>query len=137
MDLITNLMKKKRRNRWRRHRHVRHKVFGTKERPRLCVYRSLKHIYAQIIDDIEGHTLCAASTLTKEIREKIQEEREKAKQEGKKFTKKDEAAIVGEYIAKLAKEKGIEKVCFDRGGFKYHGRVAALADGARKGGLKF
>ncbi len=110
----------------KRHRRVRKKVFGTPERPRLCVYKSLRYIYAQIIDDTKGHTLVAASSLEKELREKL------------KSTKNIEAAReVGKLIAKRALEKGIKKVVFDRGGYPYHGRVAALADAAREGGLEF
>jgi large subunit ribosomal protein L18 len=110
----------------RRHKRVRKKVFGTPERPRLCVFRSLKHIYAQIIDDTIGHTLVAASTLDPAIREKIK---------GK--TKTEQAREVGLLLAQKALAKGITKVAFDRGGYKYHGRVKALAEGARKGGLEF
>lgn len=104
---------------------MRKKVFGTSERPRLCVFRSLKHIYAQIINDEIGHTYCSASSLDPEIREP---------QKGK--TKKEIAYEVGKLIAKRALQIGIEKVVFDRGGYKYHGRVRALAEGAREGGLK-
>jgi large subunit ribosomal protein L18 len=105
-----------------RHVRLRKKVEGTPERPRLAVYRSAKHIYAQIIDDTKGHTLVAASSVEKEI---------------DKGGNKDGAKMVGETLAARAKEKGIEAVVFDRGGFKYHGRVAALADAAREGGLNF
>ncbi len=110
----------------RRKKRVRKKIRGTPERPRLCVYRSLKHIYAQIIDDVAGRTLVAASTLDKELRGKL---------DGLKKTEK--AREVGKLIAKRAIEKGIKKVVFDRNGFLYHGRVKALADGAREGGLEF
>ena len=110
----------------RRHKRVRKKVFGTPERPRLNVFRSLKHIYAQIIDDTVGHTLVAASTLDPELRGKLN---------GK--TKTEKAREVGLLIAKRALAKGIKKVVFDRGGYKYHGRVKALAEGAREGGLEF
>jgi large subunit ribosomal protein L18 len=110
----------------RRHRRVRKKVFGTPERPRLAVYKSLKHIYAQIIDDTKGVTLVAASTLDKELRPRLPE-----------LTKTEEAREVGRLIAKRALEKGIKKVVFDRGGFIYHGRIKALAEGAREGGLEF
>ena len=116
----------KKNKRLRRKIRIRKKIRGTPERPRLTVYRSLKYIYAQIIDDEAGHTLVAASTLEKELREKL------------KSTKDIEAAkTVGELIAKRALEKGIEKVVFDRNGYKYHGRVKALADAAREAGLKF
>jgi len=101
-------------------------VFGTPERPRLCVFRSNKHIYAQIIDDTIGHTLVSASTLDPELREKLQ-----------KTWNVEAAKEVGLLIGKRALEKGIKKVVFDRGGYKYHGRVKALADGAREAGLEF
>ncbi len=110
----------------RRHLRVRKKVFGTPERPRLSVYRSNKHIYAQIIDDTKGHTLVAASTLDKELRDKLE-----------KTWNKEAAREVGKLIGKRALEKGIKKVVFDRGGFKYHGRVKELAEGAREAGLEF
>lgn len=110
----------------RRHRRVRKKVFGTPERPRLSVYRSLKHMYAQIIDDTAGHTLVFVSTLDPELRGKL-----------KGTGNKEAARAVGEEIARRALAKGITKVVFDRGGFLYHGRVAAVAEGARSGGLEF
>ncbi len=110
----------------RRKARVRKKVSGTPERPRLSVYRSNKHIYAQIIEDVEGKTFVSASTLSKEIRDEV-----------KGLKKVDAARRVGELIGRLAKEKGIEKVVFDRSGYLYHGRVRALADGARSAGLKF
>ena len=116
----------KNQERKRRHIRVSNKVSGTAAAPRLCVYRSLNHIYAQIIDDTVGNTLVAASTLDKAI---------KADLAGK--TKSEEAKLVGELLAKKALEKGIETVVFDRGGYLYTGRVASLADGAREGGLKF
>ncbi len=116
--------------RLRRKRRVRKKIFGTSERPRLSVFRSAKHIYAQIIDDTRGHTLVAASSLTPEIRERLAE----LKKEGGKVAV---AKAVGELLGKRAVAAGIKKVCFDRGGFKYHGRVKALADGARAAGLEF
>ncbi len=106
------------------HKRVRKIVKGTAERPRLSVFRSNKEIYAQLIDDDKGVTLAATSSRDKEV----------ASQKG---TKTEKAAMVGEKIAKLALEKGIETVTFDRSGFLYHGRVKSLADGARKGGLKF
>lgn len=113
----------------RRHKRVRKRVFGTPERPRLNVFRSVKHIYAQIIDDTQGHTLVSASSLDKEI---------KALRDGKNHGGDIEAArLVGELIGRRALEKGITKVVFDRGGYKYHGRVKALADAARSAGLEF
>lgn len=117
--------------RLRRKQRVRKKIFGTPERPRLSVYKSCKHIYAQIIDDTVGKTLVSASSLSKEIRERIKEIKEKG------GSKTEIAKIVGELVAKKALEKGIKKVCFDRGGFKYHGRIKALADAARSSGLEF
>jgi len=112
--------------RHRRHVRVRAKVKGTTSRPRLCVFRSLNHIYAQIVDDSQGHTLASASTLDPEI---------KAELDGK--AKKSQAELVGLLAAKRALAKGINQVVFDRGGYKYHGRVKALADAARQAGLKF
>ncbi len=109
-----------------RHKRVRTKVSGSSERPRLCVYRSLSQIYAQIIDDTKGVTLASASTLDNEV---------KALCQGK--SKSEQAKIVGQTIAKRALEKKISEVVFDRGGYIYIGRVQALADGAREAGLKF
>ena len=119
-------MNDKQRLRQKRHTRVRAKVYGTATRPRLAVFRSLKHMYAQLIDDDAGATLAAASTAEKDY----------------KATKKtggdlNAAKAVGELVAKRALDKGIESVVFDRGGFKYHGRIQALADAAREGGLKF
>ncbi|RLA93760.1 MAG: 50S ribosomal protein L18 [Deltaproteobacteria bacterium] len=112
--------------RLRRKKRIRKKIFGTPERPRLAVFRSAKHIYAQVIDDTAGVTLASASTLVRNF----------SKDPDKKG-KVAAAEKVGELIAAHARKKGIEKVVFDRGGYIYHGRVKALADGARKGGLKF
>lgn len=116
--------KSKWKRRERRHKRVRGKAVGTPERPRLCVYRSLNHIYAQVIDDLAGRTLVAASTLDKDLGVNAP-------------GNKDAAAKVGEKIAERAKAAGVTQVVFDRGGFMYHGRIKALADGARKGGLSF
>jgi len=110
----------------RRHHRVRRKVFGTAERPRLAVFRSLKHIYAQVIDDTAHRTLAAASTLEPGVRNELV---------GK--TKTAQARIIGQLIGQRAKALGIEKVVFDRGGFLYHGRVAQVAEGAREAGLQF
>jgi large subunit ribosomal protein L18 len=110
----------------RRHARVRRKVAGTPERPRLNVYRSLEHIYAQVIDDTTGHTLVSASTIDHELRNELAN-----------LTKQEQAKAVGKYIAERAKAKGIERVVFDRGGYIYHGRIKALADGSREGGLIF
>ncbi|MGI6730581.1 MAG: 50S ribosomal protein L18 [Anaerovoracaceae bacterium] len=109
-----------------RHQRVRKHLSGTPEIPRLCVYRSLKNISVQIIDDVSGNTLVAASTLDKDIKEKITY-----------GGNKEAAKLVGEAAAKKALAKGIETVAFDRGGFLYHGRVKELAEGAREAGLKF
>jgi large subunit ribosomal protein L18 len=110
----------------RRHKRIRRKVFGTQERPRLNVFRSLQHIYAQVIDDWAGHTLVSASTIDSEIRPQLDE-----------LSKTEQARLVGEVVAERALDKGIEKVVFDRGGYKYHGRVKALAEAAREKGLEF
>ena len=109
-----------------RHDRSRFRISGTPERPRLNVYRSLNHIYAQVIDDIAGCTLASASTMDAQV---------KAQLEGK--TKKEAAAIVGELVGQRAIEKGVKKVVFDRGGYLYTGRVEELANGARKAGLEF
>ncbi len=110
----------------RRHRRVRAKVKGTEARPRLNVFRSARHIFAQIIDDGQGHTLVAASTLDADIRAKASETK-----------KKDEAKAVGKLLAQRAVAKGLKQVVFDRGGYQYTGRIKSLADGAREGGLEF
>ena len=112
-------------NKARLHRHtrVRGKVSGTAERPRLCVYRSLNHIYAQVIDDVKGVTIAAAGSNEKDF--------------GMTGGNKEAAKKVGELIAKRAADKGVSLVVFDRGGYIYHGRVKVLAEGAREGGLKF
>lgn len=110
----------------RRHLRVRKNLFGTQQRPRLVVFKSLSGIYAQIIDDMEGHTLISASTVDKDLREKV-----------KGMKKTEQAKAIGQAVAERAKNKGISTVVFDRGGFRYVGRVKALADGAREGGLQF
>ncbi|UCC54858.1 MAG: 50S ribosomal protein L18 [Anaerolineaceae bacterium] len=110
----------------RRHRRIRMKISGTADRPRLNVYRSLGHIYVQVIDDVAGHTLVSASTLDGSLAADLN---------GK--TKREQATVVGKAAAQKAKDAGIEEVVFDRGGYLYHGRVKALAEGAREGGLKF
>ena len=106
-----------------RHKRVRSKISGTTERPRLCVYRSNDNIYVQVIDDTVGHTLVSASSTEKEF--------------GKEGANKEAAKKVGKLVAERALEKGITEVVFDRGGYIYHGRVQALAEGAREAGLKF
>lgn len=118
---------RKRRRLQRRRMHVKKKVYGTPERQRMVVYRSNRHIYVQIIDDINHRTIVGCSTLTPILREKI----------SKDTSKIDQAKIVGEHIAALAKEKGVNKVSFDRNGRSYHGRAKALAEGARSGGIEF
>jgi len=118
--------------RYRRHKRVRIKIFGTKERPRLCVFRSTKHIYAQIIDDEKGKTLIAASDL-----ELKKSKKSKITGKHRAGAKTEKAKEVGKLIAEKALGKKIEKVIFDRGGYQYHGRVKALTEGAREGGLQF
>jgi large subunit ribosomal protein L18 len=110
----------------RRHLRIRRRVQGTPERPRLNVFRSLQHVYAQIIDDSAGHTLFAASTLDGEVASL-----------SKGMNKTQQAKVVGEVLAKRALEHGVQTVVFDRGGYKFHGRVKALAEGARAAGLRF
>ena len=122
MSASTNIRKQE--LRLRRKAHIRKKVEGSQERPRLSVYRSLNHIYAQVIDDVSGKTLAAASTLSPELKDG-------------KGKKKDLAKEVGKLVAKKCQEQKIGAVVFDRNGFMYHGRIAAVAAGAREGGLKF
>jgi len=122
------VLKKIDRNQKRIERHfkIRNKIQGTPERPRLNIYRSAKHIYAQVIDDATGTTLVSASTADKELKDKVAE-----------LTKTDAAKLVGQAVGERAKEKGINTVVFDRGGYLYHGRIKILADGARESGLEF
>jgi large subunit ribosomal protein L18 len=110
-----------------RHMRVRRKVVGSPERPRLAIYRSLSNMYVQVIDDAAGKTIIAGSTLTPELKAKLGEKRGNVKA----------SEALGEFIAKRALEKGIKQVAFDRAGYKYHGRVKAVADAARKAGLEF
>lgn len=110
----------------KRHKRIRMHVQGTAERPRLNVYRSLRHIYAQIIDDTAGHTVLAVSTLDPEVRAQVSD-----------LNKTRQAELVGKTLAKRAQEHGVREVVFDRGGNRYHGRLRALAEGARAGGLQF
>jgi len=110
----------------RRHERIRRDIHGTAERPRLNVFRSLQHIYAQVIDDDLGYTLVSASTLDPELREQL---------DG--MDKSQQATHVGKLVAQRAVARGLKLVVFDRGGYPYHGRVKALADGAREGGLEF
>ncbi|MGD8316419.1 MAG: 50S ribosomal protein L18 [Myxococcales bacterium] len=113
-------MEKKVTGRARRRMRIRKKVYGTSERPRLCVFRSAKHIYAQVVDDTQGKTIAQATSVT-----------------GAPGSKVDAAKLVGSAVAKACIEKGVEQVVFDRGGYRYHGRVRALAESAREAGLKF
>lgn len=111
----------------RRHYRIRQRVIGTKDIPRLSVFRSLRHMYVQFIDDINGKILLGCSTLSKQFRQSFKE----------KKNNKKAAAVLGKIVAEMALEKGIKKVVFDRGGYRYHGRIQALADSARKVGLEF
>lgn len=117
---------KSRQARKRRQRRVRAKISGTAARPRLNVFRSLDNIYAQVIDDVAGHTLVSASTVERELAAELEEK-----------DKKGQAAVIGKTVAERARQEGIEEVVFDRAGYPYHGRVKALAEAAREGGLKF
>lgn len=116
----------KNKKRIERHYSIRNKITGTPERPRLNIFKSSKHIYAQIIDDATGTTLASASTQDKELKDQVAE-----------LTKKEAAKLVGKTVGERAKNKGINTVVFDRGGYLYHGRVQLLADGARESGLEF
>ncbi len=111
----------------RRQRRVRKKVTGTGERPRLCVYRSLRHVYAQLIDDVQGRTLLSCSSVDKAMADSVKQAKHKS----------DLSFIVGENLGKMAVEKGISEVVFDRNRYQYQGRVKALAEGARKAGIRF
>ncbi len=119
-----NIQKKLRRDKIRRR--IRSTIRGTAERPRLCVYKSNKHVYAQLVDDLMGQTLVAASTQSEEVSDEVADK-----------TKQESAEVVGKYLADLAEKQGINKAVFDRSGYKYHGVIKALADGAREGGLDF
>lgn len=122
------MLKKINRNKKRikRHNSIRNKIAGTPEKPRLNIFKSSKHIYAQVIDDVTGTTLAYASTLDKELKDKVAD-----------LTKSEAAKLVGQTVGERAKDKGINTVIFDRGGYLYHGRVQLLADGARESGLEF
>lgn len=124
---MSNRSNSKQQSRARRRKHIQQKIRGSVTRPRLVVFRSSKHIYAQLVDDFNHQTITGASTLCKDILEEIK----------KGTSKLAKAKIVGKHIAQLAKQKNIETIVFDRAGYLYHGRVKALADGAREGGLKF
>ncbi len=127
MSDITKRMKGKRERRERAHLRVRKRVRGTEERPRLSIYKSLRFIYAQVIDDDKGTTLAAANSADPAVREQL----------GTSTSGKAAAKLVGELVAARAKERGVDKVVFDRGGYVYHGRVQALAEAAREKGLQF
>ena len=118
----------RRQGRQRRRKSIRKKISGDSGRPRLSVFRSLKHTYAQVINDVDGATLVSASTLSDEVRKELG---------NGDHTKTDASKVVGKVLARLALEKGIKQVRFDRGGYLYHGRVQALAEAAREGGLEF
>ncbi|MFH5834197.1 50S ribosomal protein L18 [Halalkalibaculum sp. DA384] len=119
-----NKKKTERRNKIRRR--IRSTIRGTAERPRLSVYKSNKHVYAQLIDDLSEVTLAASSTKSKELKVELEDK-----------TKSEGARVVGEHLAKIARDKGVEKVVFDRSGYKYHGVIKSLAEGAREAGLDF
>ena len=121
-----NSQKLKAKQQLRRRRHVRRKIVGTTERPRLTVFRSSKHIYAQLIDDVRGTTIASASSIEKELRASL-----------KTGANVEAAKAVGLRLAERAVARGVKEVVFDRGGYLYHGRVKALADAAREGGLRF
>jgi large subunit ribosomal protein L18 len=127
MSDITKRMKGKRERRERAHLRVRKRVRGTEERPRLSIYKSLRFIYAQVIDDDKGTTLAAANSADPAVREQL----------GTSTSGKAAAKLVGELVAARAREQGVDKVVFDRGGYVYHGRVQALAEAAREKGLQF
>lgn len=124
--MTTNIADRRRTARLRRHARVRKHVSGTPERPRLAVFRSLAHIYVQVIDDTVGRTLASASTKDRQLVADVA---------GK--SKREQAALVGRAVAERAKAEGVERVVFDRGGYRYHGRVQALAEAARQAGLDF
>ncbi len=111
----------------RRRKHIRKNIHGTAERPRLVVFRSNKHIYGQLVDDVDSKTITSTSSLSQELKTEV----------GKAESKVETAKLVGKHLADLAKKKKINRVVFDRAGYQYHGRIKALADGAREGGLDF
>jgi large subunit ribosomal protein L18 len=124
---MANKPKTRQEARDRRHRRVRKKLSGTPDRPRLCVFRSLKHVYAHLVDDTAHRTILTVSSLSPEVRGRLETEKPKGKLAVSK--------IVGQILATKAKEKGLERARFDRGGYLYHGRVRAVAEGAREAGL--
>ncbi len=123
---MRSLAKERRESRLRRHHRIRRRLTGTGERPRLVVFRSLQHVYTQLVDDVRGVTLAGASTLSPELRDTV-----------KDMNKTEQSKSVGKLIAQRASEQGIKQVTFDRGGYRYHGRVKAVAEGAREAGLEF
>jgi large subunit ribosomal protein L18 len=128
---MTELANKHRQKQWRRkraHLRIRNRITGSAERPRLAVFKSLRYVYAQLVDDVSGRTLVAASTLEPELKGRL---------EGSSASSKVAARLVGEVVAQRAKDKGIERVVFDRGGYVYHGKVRELAEAARENGLEF
>lgn len=139
---MKNLQKIKQKTRERKRQRVRAKVKGTAKRPRLCVSRSIKHLYIQLIDDLSGHTLCSASDIELGLTKKVGKRKRivskvPTKKTMERSSKEAVAYEVGKLIAKKAKVLGISKVIFDRAGLKYHGRLKATAEGAREGGLEF
>jgi large subunit ribosomal protein L18 len=126
-DHVTKRMKQKRQRRERAHRRLRQRVMGTGERPRLSVYKSLRYIYAQVIDDTQGVTLASAWSADPAVRGQL----------SKSASSQEAAKLVGQLVAERARQRGIEKVVFDRGGYIYHGNVKALAEAAREKGLQF
>ena len=112
----------------KRHFRVRKKISGTPEVPRVSVFKSSKHIYAQIIDDVNGVTIAQASTLTSELKDKLN---------NSELKESDKSGLVGKHLAEIAMSKGVKKVCFDRGGYPYHGKIKSLAEGLREVGLEF
>ena len=123
---MINSTKARENQRVARHARVRNKMIGTSERPRLCLHRSLKNLYAQVVNDVDGKVICGLSTLNKDIKEKVKDGGNVAA-----------AVVLGEAVAKVVNQKGIRKVCFDRGGYMYHGRVKAFVESVRKGGVDF
>jgi large subunit ribosomal protein L18 len=121
-----NTAQERRRSRIRRHHRIRKKVRGTTERPRMAIFRSLRHIYAQVIDDVAERTVASVSTLDKQARDQL----------ATVDSRIERSKVVGKLLAERLKERGVTRVCFDRGGYLYHGHVKAVADGAREGGLE-
>ena len=123
---MINSTKARENQRIARHARVRNKMIGTSERPRLCLHRSLKNLYAQVVNDVDGKVICGLSTLNKDVKKKVKD--------GGNITA---AVVLGEAVAKIVTQKGIKQICFDRGGYMYHGRVKAFVESVRKGGVDF